>query len=237
MAILPVRLAPDPLLRRKARPVQEIDQAVRKLAADMLETLVDAQGLGLSGNQVGVLRRVVALNVPDREPFAIINPEITSRDGERKIQEGCLSFPGYFGMVTRAVSVTARALSVQGEKLQLDATEVLAQALEHEIDHLNGILFIDHLEAHEELWKAGEEPGPHEHDEIDFDEAAAHDRVVPPEERPESIAGADPSEGNGDGSGSLLVPDPKRVYGHFSTEQLAALERVIQEKRDELTRT
>ena len=84
MAILPVRLAPDPILRRKARPVKEIDNAIRKLARDMIETLEDAQGAGLSGNQVGVLRRVIALRMPDEEPFALINPKIIDRHGTRR---------------------------------------------------------------------------------------------------------------------------------------------------------
>ncbi len=237
MAILPVRLAPDPILRRKARPVKEIDDAIRKLARDMMETLEDAQGAGLSGNQVGVLRRVIALQMPDEEPFALINPKIIDRRGTRRIEEGCLSFPGYKGMVDRAEIVEAQALSVEGEKRDIEATELLAQALEHEIDHLNGILFIDHIQAHEELWKPDEEAGPHDHDEIDFEHEAAHDRTVPPEERtvetPPEEAG-EPEDAGEEEAGEDDEPEVERVYGHFSPEQLERLADLVEETRTRL---
>lgn len=242
MAILPVRLAPDPLLRRKARPVKEIDDAIRKLARDMMETLEDARGAGLSGNQVGVLRRVIALRIPDDEPYALINPEIVSRHGARHIEEGCLSFPGYLGMVDRAEIVEAQALSVDGERRDIEATELLAQALEHEIDHLNGILFIDHVQAHEELWKPDDEAGPHDHDEIDFEHEAAHGRSVPPEEQtaetppPETASRDVGSEeaGSGEAGEDDDEPEVERVYGHFSTGQLERLADLVEETRTRL---
>ncbi|MCH8223568.1 MAG: peptide deformylase [Chloroflexi bacterium] len=189
MAILPVRVLPDPLLRKKARRVKAIDAAIQKLAADMIETMQAGYGVGLAAPQVGVLRRVVTIQIPETEPLVMINPEITSRDGERRVREGCLSVPGWYGMVTRAVSITAEALDSDGAEYEIaDATELLAQVIEHEVDHLNGIVFTDHLQAHIDLWKAGEEPpelqnGSHEHGDIDFEHEAGHDRVLGEVER------------------------------------------------------
>ena len=165
MSILEIRIAPDPFLRKKARPVKRVDDAIRKLARDMIETMQEARGVGLAANQVGVLKRVVTIQLPEEEPRIFVNPEITRRVGEREIQEGCLSVPGYFGLINRSISIRARALDEWGAKFRLSAEELLAQAIEHEVDHLNGVLFLDHLESHEKLWKAGEEPtAPHSHD-------------------------------------------------------------------------
>ena len=174
MSILEIRIAPDPILRKKARTVKRVDDAVRKLVRDMIETLQEAHGVGLAANQVGVLKRVVTIQLPEEEPRIFVNPEITRRTGEREIQEGCLSVPGYTGLITRSVSIKARALDEWGSKFRLSAEELLAQAIEHEVDHLNGILFLDHLESHEKLWKAGEEPAePHSHD-VDLEIHADH---------------------------------------------------------------
>ena len=165
MSILEIRIAPDPILRKKARPVKRVDDVIRKLARDMIETMQEASGVGLAANQVGVLKRVVTIQLPEEEPRVFVNPEITKRVGEREVQEGCLSVPGYYGLINRSVSIRARALDEWGAKFRLSAEELLAQAVEHELDHLNGILFLDHLESHERLWKAGEEPAaPHSHD-------------------------------------------------------------------------
>lgn len=235
MAILPIRLYPDPILRREARPVSEITAAIRKLARDMIETLDSAQGVGLAGNQVGMLRRMVALHVPEREPLVIINPEISHRDGERRIQEGCLSFPGYFGMVTRSMRVVAHALSTEGEPLKFDATELLAQALEHEIDHLNGMLFIDHVQAHEDLWKAGEDNGVHEHGDIDFEHEADHGRVLTAEERDESRKPAmGPGESHED-DGEEEEPFDYTQLAPYRQADFAAFESALRELREKLT--
>ena len=158
MPIREIRKFPDPILRRKCRVVRRIDDDVRKLAVDMVETLVDAEGVGLAANQVGVLKRVIALHLPEEEPYWLVNPEIIRRDGEREVDEGCLSLPGYVGLVSRSVSVTARALDDNGSKWRVTAEELLAQVLEHEVDHLNGIMFMDHLLEHERLREVGEEP-------------------------------------------------------------------------------
>ncbi len=174
MSILEIRIAPDPILRKKARTVKRVDDAIRKLARDMIETMQEASGVGLAANQVGVLKRVVTIQLPEEEPRIFVNPEITKRTGEREIQEGCLSVPGYYGLINRSVSIKARALDEWGSKFRLSAEELLAQAIEHEVDHLNGILFLDHLESHEKLWKAGEEPAePHSHD-VDLEIHADH---------------------------------------------------------------
>ena len=177
MAIREIRIFPDPILRRKCRVVRRIDDDVRKLAADMVETLVDAEGVGLAANQVGVLKRVIALHLPEEEPYWLVNPEITKTEGHREIEEGCLSLPGYVGMVSRSVSVKARALDENGSKWRISTEELLAQALEHEIDHLNGIMFMDHLLEHERLREVGEEPEPgetHLHD-VNYNIEAHHD--------------------------------------------------------------
>ena len=177
MAIREIRIFPDPILRRKCRVVRRIDDDVRKLAADMIETLIDAEGVGLAANQVGVLKRVIALHLPEEEPYWLVNPEIIKAEGQREIEEGCLSLPGYVGMVSRSVSVTARALDENGSKWRISTDELLAQALEHEIDHLNGIMFMDHLLEHERLREVGEEPEPgvtHLHD-VDYNVEAHHD--------------------------------------------------------------
>lgn len=177
MTIREIRIFPDPILRKKCRVVRRIDDVVRQLATDMIETLDDAEGVGLAANQVGVLKRVIALHLPEEEPFWLVNPEIIRRDGSREVEEGCLSLPGYVGMVSRSVSVTARALDDNGSKWRVTTEELLAQALEHEIDHLNGIMFMDHLLEHERLREVGADPEPgetHLHD-VDYSIEARHD--------------------------------------------------------------
>lgn len=177
MAIREIRIFPDPILRKKCRPVRRVDDDVRKLAVDMVETLVDAEGVGLAANQVGVLKRVIALHLPEEEPYWLVNPEIIRQNGQREIEEGCLSLPGYVGIVSRSVSVTARALDENGSKWRVTAEELLAQALEHEVDHLNGIMFMDHLLEHERLREVGAEPEDgetHLHD-VTYNVEAHHD--------------------------------------------------------------
>ena len=158
MAVREIRIFPDPILRKKCRKVKRVNDDIRKLAADMVETLLDADGVGLAANQIGVLKRVIALHLPEEEPYWLVNPEIIRQEGQREIDEGCLSMPGKIGLVTRSVNVTARALDLNGSKWRITTDELLAQALEHEIDHLNGIMFMDHLLEHERLRDIGEEP-------------------------------------------------------------------------------
>ena len=154
MAILPIRQLLDPVLRQKAKKVRRIDASIQRLIDDMIDTMSDASGVGLAANQVGVLQRVIVIHLPEEEePRIYVNPEITSREGQREIEEGCLSIPGYRGFIMRAVKVRARGLSREGKLVKVTAEDLLAQALEHEVDHLNGILYVDHLESHEKLQK------------------------------------------------------------------------------------
>jgi len=119
----------------------------------MVETMQRTNGVGLAAPQVGVPLRVIVLQMPDEEPVAIINPEIVKRVGEREVTEGCLSIPGYAGEIKRSVSVTVKGLDRQGKPTRIKATGLMAQALEHELDHLNGVLYIDHLESRDKLFK------------------------------------------------------------------------------------
>jgi peptide deformylase len=153
MAIKPIRHISDPVLRRKTKPVLKIDKAVLKLVDDLMDTLENCDGAGLAAPQIGSSHRVAVLWMPEQEPFAIINPEVVKRIGEREVEEGCLSLPGFQGKIKRAQSVTVKCLDVEGKPMRIRAKELLAQALEHEIDHLNGIVFTDHLASPDLLYK------------------------------------------------------------------------------------
>ena len=147
MAILPIRVVPDPVLRQKAKRVSSIDGSIQKLIGNMLETMHSASGVGLAAPQVGIPLRVIVIGLPEQEDIALINPEIVRKKGERLVNEGCLSVPGYVGQVKRAVTLTAKGRDPKGKGIRIRADELLAQALEHEIDHLNGVLYIDKLEG------------------------------------------------------------------------------------------
>ena len=165
MSILPILTFPNSLLRKKAKPIKFIDNELKDLIVNMTDTLKQAQGVGLAANQVGVLKRLCIIkSSPDEDYRAYINPEIIKKTGTRFVSEGCLSFPEYNGIVKRSISITARYLDETGGKIKITAEELLSQALEHEIDHLNGILFIDHLKEHEKLVKNGIDDGHHNHD-------------------------------------------------------------------------
>jgi len=154
MAVLQIRTLPDPVLRQKAKRVTKIDGSIQKLIDDMIDTLrADPNRAGLAAPQVGVLLRVAVIEVPEQELVTMINPEIVKKEGERIVQEGCLSVPGYFGEIKRAVTVKAKAQNRHGKEFRLKAQGLLAQALEQEIEHLDGILYIDHLEGPEKLFK------------------------------------------------------------------------------------
>ena len=145
MAIIPIRVVPDPVLRQKSKRVRSIDGSIYKLIDNMIETMHAAPGVGLAAPQVGTLLRVIVIGIPEQEDIAIINPEIVRRKGERLVNEGCLSLPGYIGQVTRAITVTVKGRDQNGKEIRIKADELLAQALEHEINHINGILYIDQL--------------------------------------------------------------------------------------------
>jgi len=154
MTVLQIRSVPDSVLKQKAKKVHTIDRSTRKLIRDMLETMHAEPGrVGLAAPQVGVPLRVIVIGMPEEEDVVLINPEIVRRRGERVIDEGCLSVPGYFGQMTRAESITVKGRDQNGKEVRIKAEELLAQALEHEIDHLNGTLYIDHPEVRETLRK------------------------------------------------------------------------------------
>jgi len=154
MAIRALRHLPDdPVLRQKARRVPRIDSSIQQLIDDMVETMQQTKGVGLAAPQVGVSLRVVVLQKPGEEPIAIINPEIVKRAGEQEVTEGCLSIPGYAGEIKRSVSVTVKGRNRQGKTIRIKATGLMAQVLEHEIDHLDGLLYIDHIEGQDKLHK------------------------------------------------------------------------------------
>jgi len=153
MAILSIHVLPEPVLRQKSKRVRTIDGSVQRLIGDMLETMHSAGGVGLAAPQVGTLLRVIVIGIPGEEDIALINPEVVRRTGERLVDEGCLSIPGYIGPIKRAESVRVKGRDQNGKEIRIKANELLAQALEHEIDHLNGVLYIDHLESMDKLRK------------------------------------------------------------------------------------
>ena len=153
MAVRQILTLPDPVLKGKAKRVTSIDGSIQRLIDDMLDTMPQAGGVGLAAPQVGVSLRVIVLQMPDEEPIALINPEIVRRSGERGVTEGCLSVPGYAGEIKRSVSVTVKGLDRQGKAVRIKAAELLAEALEHEIDHLNGVLYLDHIESEDKLYR------------------------------------------------------------------------------------
>lgn len=153
MAVRSICVVPDPVLRQKAKKVRNIDSSVQRLIDDMIETMRAVSGLGLAAPQVGVPLRVAVVEIPGSEVIVLINPEIVKKEGERIIEEACLSIPGYKGEVRRSVQVKVKARDRHGREIRLKGEELLAQALEHEIDHLDGILYIDRLESPEKLQK------------------------------------------------------------------------------------
>lgn len=152
MAVRALCYFPNPVLRRKAKRVSTIDGSIQRLINDMIETMHQINGVGLAAPQVGVPLRVVVLQMPEEEPIALINPQMVKRSGEREVTEGCLSIPGYAGELKRSLSVTVKGLDRKGKEVRIKATGLLAQALEHELDHLNGVLYIDHLESEDKLY-------------------------------------------------------------------------------------
>ena len=144
MAIRNLRYEGDEILRKRSREIEVIDDKIRELAKDMMETMHKWDGLGLAGPQVGVLKRIIVIDLYEEGmQFTLINPVIISQKGTQEVDEGCLSFPNKFGKVERPKEVVVEALDLDGKKVKLKARDLLAQALCHEIDHLNGDLFVD----------------------------------------------------------------------------------------------
>jgi peptide deformylase len=154
MAILPLAMMDNPVLHQKAKRVRKIDGSIQKLVDDMIETMHHIGGAaGLAAPQVGVPLQVVVIELPGEDVITLINPEVVKSRGERDVTEGCLSLPGYRGELKRSESVTVKGRDRQGKLVRLKAEGLLAQALEHEIDHINGVVYIDHLESVNNLHK------------------------------------------------------------------------------------
>jgi peptide deformylase len=151
MAVREILKYPDPRLRTKARRVREVDGSIQRLIDDMVETMRAANGVGLAATQIGVPLRVAVVEPRDGQLIVLINPEIVKTSGQRRVEEACLSIPGYWGELTRSEVVVVRALDRNGREFRVRGTGLLAQALEHEIDHLNGVLYIDRLDRPEDL--------------------------------------------------------------------------------------
>jgi peptide deformylase len=145
VSLLEIRVFGDPVLRQETRVVEQVTDEHRRLIDDMLETMYAAKGIGLAAPQVGRLERIAVIDVHEGQPFAIVNPEIVYEEGAEKGEEGCLSIPEVYGDVERSQRVTVRALDRDGKELQVDADELLARCLQHEIDHLHGKLFLDYF--------------------------------------------------------------------------------------------
>lgn len=147
MAILEILHYPDPRLRNEALPVEEVDVEIQKLVKDMFETMYDAPGIGLASIQVNVPKRVIVVDVSEEhdQPFCFINPQIISMDGEEEMDEGCLSVPGFYETVQRAEKIRVQALNEKGETFEMDADGLLSVCIQHEIDHLDGKLFVDYI--------------------------------------------------------------------------------------------
>jgi len=147
MALLEILHFPDPRLRNKAMPVKEVDEGVRVLIDNMFETMYQAPGIGLAATQVNSTRRVIVVDVSEErdQPMAFINPELIETSGEEEMEEGCLSVPDVYEVVKRAESVRVQALDPNGCRFELEAEGLLAVCIQHEIDHLDGKLFVDYL--------------------------------------------------------------------------------------------
>lgn len=146
MAVRIVREYGDEILRKKAKTVEVVDDKIRALVDDMLDTLYQYNGVGLAAPQIGILKRIVVIDTYEgKGPIVLINPEIIKEKGEQEVDEGCLSFPQQYAKIIRPKEVTVKALDENGKEFKITGKDLLAQALSHETDHLNGILFVDKI--------------------------------------------------------------------------------------------
>ncbi len=174
MALRRILTAEDPLLREKSKKVRHFGDSLKTLAADMLETMYAAQGVGLAAPQVGVLQRFFVVGIPAEtdddgntvEPareYVLVNPEIVRARGDEAMEEGCLSVPGFRGVVHRATEVLMKGQDLDGRDVRFKVTGFTAQAFQHERDHLDGVLYLDHIESADDLWRiTANEEGEHE---------------------------------------------------------------------------
>lgn len=149
MALLEILEYPDPRLRTVAKPVEKVDDTLRKLAQDMIETMYEAPGIGLAASQINVHKRLIVVDVSEEqdEPHILFNPEYDIIGEPIEYQEGCLSVPGFYEKVSRSEKINVRALNEKGEKIEFEATDLFAICIQHEIDHLDGKLFVDYLSS------------------------------------------------------------------------------------------
>jgi len=149
MALLKVLHFPDAKLRTKAKPVKQVDDSIRKIVADMFETMYDAPGIGLAATQVNIHQQIIVIDISKErnQPLCLVNPNILSREGIQSLEEGCLSVPSIFETVERAENITVQALNQQGESFTLNVDGLLSACIQHEMDHLKGKLFVDYLSS------------------------------------------------------------------------------------------
>ncbi|HEU5325690.1 MAG TPA: peptide deformylase [Candidatus Limnocylindria bacterium] len=166
MVIRRILTAEEPILRERTKKVSTFDASLHRLLEDMLETMRDAPGVGLAANQIGVPLQVAVIEV-DGKVTELVNPQVVKSSGEQTDWEGCLSIPGFVAEVTRAAKVTVKARDRHGKEFRVKGEELFARALQHEIDHLNGSLYIDYLDSLEELVRVSEAP-----DEVEEETAA-----------------------------------------------------------------
>jgi len=145
--ILDILKYPDKRLRTIAKPVVSVDETIRQQVKDMFETMYEAPGIGLAATQVNFHQRIIVIDISDQcnEPICLINPEVIEKSGEIQWEEGCLSVPDYYENIIRANDIKVQALNQHGETFEIEASEMLSVCIQHEIDHLDGILFVDHL--------------------------------------------------------------------------------------------
>jgi peptide deformylase len=164
MTVRSILTADNPLLRHKSKKVTRFDAALQSLVKDLFDSLHAVHGLGLAAPQIGVLQRVCVIEIPAEtdendqvivpgRSYAIVNPEIMRMDAQEEMEEGCLSVPGYRGLVKRATEVTIKGQSVHGKPVRYRGEDTLAQAFQHETDHLDGVLYLDRLESPDKLWR------------------------------------------------------------------------------------
>ena len=147
MAVRYVREEGDELLKKKSKKVEEVNEKIKELVADMIETLHNHDGVGLAAVQVGVLKNIFIVDLYEegKPAYVFINPEVIEEKGEQEVEEGCLSFPNKFAKIIRPKEMTVKYLNEKGEKVTLKAEDLLAQAISHEVDHLNGVLFVEKI--------------------------------------------------------------------------------------------
>jgi peptide deformylase len=158
MAVRPILVVGNPILRSKAKKVSRFDQSVQRVVDDLIDTMRAAPGVGLAAPQIGVPLQIVVIEVEKDTVHVLVNPQITKSKGEVEVEEGCLSVPGYWATLKRAEKVTVRAKDAKGKEVRVSGDGLLGQALQHELDHLRGIVYVDLLDSLDELRRTDEHP-------------------------------------------------------------------------------